>query len=143
MAQQIGLGALIGNLMVAIKFMSSPLYPFPRIIFQGPRERAAPKLAAVLLRSSQGTDGQLWLQAAAEEGSKETNAEIIVKACAQENAHMLLRRAAAASLAKTLRFSEGDNNGVVFAFSHGLLGPLVRMTVSPDEEVRMTCLGGL
>jgi hypothetical protein len=57
--------------------------------------------------------------------------------CLDGNNVPIVRRAAAAALARLVRFTddERDHNGIVFAYARGLLPLLVQLTVSPDEEV--------
>lgn len=121
---------------IGVRSKSCVLHPpFSSETNQGPSEAAAPKLAAILLRCAQGNEGQLWLQQTARGSDSKSNAGVLVTNCLQSSTHAAIRKAVSATLSRILRFTDGDNNGVVFAYSNNLIVPLVRASVSDDKEV--------
>lgn len=88
-----------------------------------------------MLRSAQSHDGQIWLQQ--KNGDSDiTNAETLVKECFCENTNPLISRAVMNTLARIVRFTNGnENSGIVFAYVHNLLPTLVKQTASADVEV--------
>jgi len=106
--------------------------------------QVAPKLAAMVLRCTEGPEGKEWLQADGGEspGGKLSNAEVLIPALAKSR-HSVIRRSIAQAMGRLLqeKMPEGGalgaewGGGVIFALSHGLLEPLSRAMVDCELVV--------